>query len=356
LTLRGALLGAGNIAQAGHLPAFVTVSEGGSRCRIVAAADLCHENLEALETRLPGIALFERAEDLLEQIQPDFVDICAPPSVHAELIERALARGCHILCEKPLTTRLEDGEALARRLRSSGTVFMPGHQYHYAPAWKAIRHALSAGEIGELRFGSISIERQQANAGNRFWKPAWRTHGRISGGGILMDHGAHLFYQLRAILGDPVRISAQIATRRHFTYGVEDTASCCLDFDRATVQLQLTWASDRRQTQHRYVGSAGTICCGEAVVEINGRSGRTMVPLPAGFSADSSHSAWYESLFDDFLGRIERSDFDTAPLDEAVAALRWTAAAYDSARLARPVRLTGDPGILDLAGDSNVGE
>jgi predicted dehydrogenase len=339
LTLRGVLLGAGNIAQNGHLPAYQKLSRDGERCEIIAVADLCSENLNRVSMAAPGIRTFCQPQDVFDELQPDFVDICAPPFAHRDLVELAINRGCHVFCEKPLTLNLDDGLAIAEALSARPLVFMPGHQYHFAPAWVAIQQVVRSGEIGVLQSGSITIERQAANAGNKHWKPDWRTSERLSGGGILMDHGTHLFYQLESLFGRPLRVSAGVQVRRHHSYGVEDTAWCELDFDRGRARLDLTWAGAERRSLHEYRGSNGTIACDEECLQISGNAGQRSIPLAQGFSGDSSHADWYVPLLDEFLTRIERRDYGRGPLEEALLALRCTTAAYASARIGAPVEL-----------------
>jgi predicted dehydrogenase len=336
--LRGALLGAGNIAQAGHLPAYLS-PEVGERCRIVAAADLCEENLQRLRMSLPGLRTFRNARQLLADVRPDFVDICAPPYVHREFIELAVDFGCHILCEKPLALTLADAQAVQECLDGVPLVFVPGHQYHYAPAWRAVTETIASGRIGRPLLGSITIERLQANDGNPHWLPLWRTSESLSGGGILMDHGTHLFYQLSSIFGKPRRVTAQVETRRHVSYGVEDSASCLIEFGVTLVRLDLTWAGTRRRTTHRYVGSLGEILCDAQEVTVSTASGVTTTQFDQSFSGNSSHSEWYAPLLLDFLGRVASEDYDRAGLNEAVATMECAAAAYDAARTGCAVEL-----------------
>src|SRR5207248_6098779 len=87
--LTGALLGAGNIARNGHLPAYLGCPELRERLRITAAADLSPQNLKALRQLLPRARLYTDAAALLDEERPDFVDICAPPYAHRPLIELA---------------------------------------------------------------------------------------------------------------------------------------------------------------------------------------------------------------------------------------------------------------------------
>ncbi len=96
--LRGAIIGLGNVALDGHLPGW-SARDG---VEIVAVTDVQRERQADALARMPGARWFDSAEALLEHPGLDFVDICTPPSSHAPLIERALTRGLHVLCEKPL--------------------------------------------------------------------------------------------------------------------------------------------------------------------------------------------------------------------------------------------------------------
>ena len=92
--LRGAVIGLGNVALHGHLPGWL----GRSDVRIVAAADARPAQRAQCEGLLPAARWYDSAGDLLAGEPLDFVDICTPPSSHAELILRSLDRGLHVLC------------------------------------------------------------------------------------------------------------------------------------------------------------------------------------------------------------------------------------------------------------------
>src|SRR5437667_3040119 len=106
--LRGAIIGFGNIAIQGHVPAWRRRRD----VEIVGAADIRPVQRAALETYLPGARWYDSSEELLADARLDFVDISTPPSSHAPLIRRALERGLHVLCEKPLVHALDDVDAL----------------------------------------------------------------------------------------------------------------------------------------------------------------------------------------------------------------------------------------------------
>src|SRR5262245_45854366 len=99
--LRGAIVGLGFIGGTGHLPAYLKMKD----VRIVAVADITPARLELARASIPGVRTYPTWQALLEgEKELDFVDICTPPSDHAEIADAAAARGLHVLCEKPLTT------------------------------------------------------------------------------------------------------------------------------------------------------------------------------------------------------------------------------------------------------------
>src|SRR5437764_13860775 len=96
--LRGGIVGLGNVARNGHVPAGLARKD----VRIVAAADIDSGSRGAFSAVAPGVACHDSAEALLERERLDFVDLCTPPASHGAVIRLALDRGLHVLCEKPL--------------------------------------------------------------------------------------------------------------------------------------------------------------------------------------------------------------------------------------------------------------
>src|SRR2546427_257862 len=102
--LRGAIIGLGNVALAGHLPGWL-------RCRdveIVAATDVEPARRTAIEALVPTVTWYDTAESLLARERLDFVDICTPPASHGPLVTAALGSSRHVLCEKPLVIAPEE--------------------------------------------------------------------------------------------------------------------------------------------------------------------------------------------------------------------------------------------------------
>ncbi|HEY8838045.1 MAG TPA: Gfo/Idh/MocA family oxidoreductase [Dehalococcoidia bacterium] len=329
--LTGALLGAGNIARNGHLPAYLRSSEVRSRLRITAVADFCPENLAAVSSALPGVRPYADPEALIAAERPDFVDICAPPYAHHDLIALAAGAGCHILCEKPLTTKVNEALRLRDDIAERRLVVFPCHQYHYAPQWRAVRQVMESGEIGAITLGLVTVQRVGANPGNAAWIPEWRTDLGLAGGGILVDHGTHLFYQLHSLFGPPAEIACR--TERRLPYlGVDDTATINLRYTNGRdIRIHLTWAAQARYSSHRYAGALGEVALLDDQITVRSPEGARRVLFAEGMSAGSAHSDWFAPLLIEFAGRIAARDYRLDRLNEAVATAAYITTSYASA-------------------------
>ena len=347
MKLRGGLLGAGNIALHGHAPQWQ--SEGLAQdVEIVAVADLSPENLEKARAVFPAARLYDKAEHLIEREALDFCDVCTPPFTHRALVEALAARRLHIICEKPIASTLVDAEAMAEAVRRAKVAFVPCHQYHYSPLWMTVKGLLS--RLGRIYLAEYEVLRTEANPGNANWSPSWRTDRSLAGGGILFDHGAHIFYQLRSVLGDPASVLATVRTLLHTHYDVEDSAFVVLDYGDRLAHVRLTWAAHRREIRFRFVGEQGELVGDDRRVTVVVGKTTEEVSFDDGMSKDSSHSDWFAPLFRDFVERVRRGDTSCEPLDEAVAVTRLVTRAYESSDDGRALLLAArTPAVVGRA-------
>ena len=326
---RGALIGLGNVAVHGHLPGWQARGD----CEIVAATDASPARQAECRARLPAARWHDSVESLLAGEALDFVDICTPPSSHAALIEAALARGVHVLCEKPLVGAPDELARLAGLARSAGAVLHTVHNWHHAPLVRATDAVIRAGRIGQVRevaWQTLRTQPAAAAAGD-----GWRVDPAIAGGGVLTDHGWHVSYVIPRWVGEPpAAVSARLETRRHHRFAVEDTAMVRLHFSQAVADVVLTWAADSRENRARVIGTAGRIDIEDdtLVVTAGGREERR--PCPPALSDGSQHPDWFTAVADEFLARVEAGgDPASSPnLDEAAVCVAIECLARESSR------------------------
>ena len=90
--------------------------------------------------RLPTFAGLD--ELLAEGV--DAVTIAAPTHLHHEIALACIARGIHVLVEKPIASTVEEGRDIVAAARRAGVTLMVGHVERFNPAVAAIKQAIRA--------------------------------------------------------------------------------------------------------------------------------------------------------------------------------------------------------------------
>lgn len=326
--LRGALIGLGNIAVRGHIPAFL--SDGvRSSMQIVAVCDLVEQNRARAAELLPGARFYGELNALLRSEEIDFADICTPPHTHADYLRACAAAGIDVICEKPLAERYDAVAPLRSALLGSNVAFVPCHQYKFSPLWRTIRDLIAGGDLGEVTLAQFGVYRLRADSGTAAWNPEWRTSRNLSGGGILVDTGAHYFYLAQYFFGMPLRIAATLKTLKHREYGVEDTALVTLEYPGSVMQISLTWAAAQRANAVAIAGTKANLFYDGRRLLRSDDAGVREIPMPD-VSDKSQYVAWYASLFGEFLRRVRNNDASTDLLDEASNVMKLLDLSYRS--------------------------
>jgi len=135
----------------------------------------------------------------------DAVAVVTPNHVHHAAAKAFLEAGIHVICDKPLTTTLEDALDLAQAVETSGLVFGLTHNYTGYPMVRQARAMVAAGELGTIRV--VQAEYPQdwltEKAEDTGLKQAeWRTDPARSGaGGCIGDIGTHAFNLAEFVTG-----------------------------------------------------------------------------------------------------------------------------------------------------------
>lgn len=149
------------------------------------------------QVRLPeGVRGYRSPEALLEDAEVEVVSICTPPATHAPLACAALARGKHVLVEKPLATTLAGADAIIRAAGQAGRVVGINYVMRYTPIAEQLLAWSRAGTFGPLRRVTVENEAQDEAlpADHWFWQP------EVSGG-ILVEHAVHFIDLIDACAG-----------------------------------------------------------------------------------------------------------------------------------------------------------
>lgn len=183
-------------------------------------------------------------EDLLKDEEIDIIDICTPPYLHEEMVEKAMKAGKHVICEKPLSgyfgksadqapiglnvskaemydSLMQSLDRLRKTVDASGKKFMYAENFVYAPA------IVKAGEIIQKKKSRILFAKGEESLKGSSSPVAgeWSK----TGGGTFIRTGAH---PLSAILwlkrieaearGEEVHVTSVFADMETITTGLSE--------------------------------------------------------------------------------------------------------------------------------------
>jgi predicted dehydrogenase len=246
--LRVAMIGCGAIAEAYYLPAL---KQHAGTLRQIVLVDPDLRRAVALASTLSGVDA--RCAESHDQVWNDIdaAIIATPPGVHAKIAIPLLARGVHVLCEKPLADSVADAIAMIERAAQSRVCLFVNQTRRSYPALKRVKELLKSGVIGEC----VTIEHRE---GYRFAWPSvsgWHFARGNSARGVLLDQGVHALDTICWWLGGKPRV---VSCRTDSFGGPEGTADVALRFGTCAVSLSLSWLSQLSNT-YRIVGTRGVI-------------------------------------------------------------------------------------------------
>lgn len=175
----------------------------------------------------------------------DAVAIVTPNHLHYPAAKAFLQAGIHVICDKPLTTTLEDAKDLAQTVRRTGLLFAVTHNYTGHPMVRQARQMVADGELGPIRVVQVEYAQDWLStplekSGQK--QAVWRTDPALSGpGGSLGDIGTHAFNLASFVTGmNCSELAAELST---FVPGrrVDDNVQILLRFPEGA--RGMLWAS-----------------------------------------------------------------------------------------------------------------
>jgi predicted dehydrogenase len=296
---------------------------------LTAAADPSSARREAAGRALPDVRLYDSFESLLfGEPGLDFIVLCTPPAFHGKQTLAALEKNLHVLCEKPLTLAPEELEEIETLAARQDRVVYTVHNWAFSPIWRQARQLLDSGAVGDVRHAELHVLRGRPAASA---VPGdWRTDPRLSGGGILVDHGWHNLYLLRRLVQGPLE---DLSVRLHRSgSGVEDEAALLFSFPESTGLIHLTWRAASRSNWALVYGSQGALELRDDLLLLRPALGPEQpFSFPEKLSAGSAHPSWNAAMLEDFKAEIDgRGRGDN--LAEARFACESITKAYSAAR------------------------
>ena len=173
------------------------------------------------------------------------VAIVTPNHLHCAVAKAFLEAGIHVICDKPLSSSLEDAEQIEKIVEGSGLIFAITYNYSGYPMVRHAREMVAAGKLGNIRV--IQVEYAQDWLATNIEaegqkQAAWRTDpARAGTGGSIGDIGTHAFHLAEFISG--LEAKSLLADLDTFVAGrsLDDNANILLHYSNGAKGM--LWSS-----------------------------------------------------------------------------------------------------------------
>ena len=324
-----------------HAPLISSARE----CEFIGVVTTSDARRALLAAEHPGVVAFDSLEKLAAA-GAEAVSISTPADTHSDLTDEASALGLSVVCDKPFALNPAAARRSARLATERGVTLSPYQNRRWDSDFLTVRALVDDGTLGEVRRFESRFERYAPDDGP----------GR-SGGGTLLDFGAHLVDQALVLLGPVDSVYAESRTRES---GLDDDVFVALRHtDGAVSHLWGSWGQHAPGPRYRVTGSAAslvvTTCDTQEDVLVTGASPSTVDTwgveaasdrdriLTASVSAPVTlaRGAW-DTYYPTFARAVRGEGAPPVEAADAVA----TADVLEAARLSAATGVTVRPGAV----------
>lgn len=157
--------------------------------------------------------------EMLEIEQLDIVILCTPSGLHAQQTIIAASHGVHVVTEKPMATRYDDGIQMIQACDAGNVRLFVVKQNRYNATIQILKRAIKEGRFGKINMVHVNVfwARSQSyyDKGNG-WRGTWEFDG-----GAFMNQASHYIDLLSWLVGPVSHVQAMTNTSRNIE--VEDT-------------------------------------------------------------------------------------------------------------------------------------
>lgn len=210
--LKVGLVGIGFMGRT-HLDNYIRLESEGYPVKLVALCDVDNGKFEGKFTGgnigvvdkvydFSKYNLYNDLDEMLAKEDLDYVDIALPTYLHAEASIKALDKGLHVLCEKPMARTSNECKLMMEAAKKNNKKLMIGQCLRFWPEYEVLKDYVDSGKFGEV-------------TGAYFYRgggaPVWSFENWLltedKSGGVLLDQHIHDVDTINWLFGMPERVS-----------------------------------------------------------------------------------------------------------------------------------------------------
>ncbi|MDO9071990.1 MAG: Gfo/Idh/MocA family oxidoreductase [Rubrivivax sp.] len=334
--IRFALVGCGRIA-ASH---FEALRQHGARAQLVAVCDNRPEALAAAETKT-GARGYASLDAMLASdgsgTDADIVTLATPSGLHPRQAMRVAQSGRHVLTEKPMATKWDEGMQMVRVCREAGVRLFVVKQNRLNPTMQLLKQAIEAGRFGRIFMCTVNVfwTRPQSYYDDAPWRGRWDLDG-----GAFLNQASHYVDMLDWLVGPVDNVHAYTATLAR-DIEAEDTGVMSLRLRKgglASINVTMLTYGKNFEGSITILGERGTVRIGGVAVnqiqhwEFDEARPEDATVKGASYATPSVYGPGHPLYYDNVIGTLRGERHAEVDGYSGLRSLEVVLAAYRSAR------------------------
>ncbi len=337
--IRMAVVGCGRIAGR-HFDAFEAHA---ADCEVVA---VCDSDPAALEAAVAGTGArgFASLDELLAGSDADVVVLATPSGLHAAQAIRAAEAGRHVVTEKPMATRWQDGKAMVTACDAADVRLFVVKQNRRNATVQLLKRAIEGGRFGRIHMVTVNVfwTRPQAYYDSAAWRGTWEFDG-----GAFMNQASHYVDLLDWLVGPVESVQAFTATLSR-QIEVEDTGVLAIRWRSGALgTMAVTMLTHPRNLEGSItiLGETGTVRLGGVAVntiehwEFADDHPDDARVADASYATTSVYGHGHQGYYENVLATLRGTELPETDGREGLHSLELLIATYLAARDGRRVAL-----------------
>lgn len=239
------VIGPGFIATRAIIPAIQRLPNA----HVLAVASSNRERAQFTASQFDIERSYDDYSQLLADPDINAVYIALPNHLHHDWTIRAAQAGKHVLCEKPLAMTAAECDEMIATCQQAHVFLMEAVMYRFHPRMRYLKHLLTSGACGKIRFVHSAFSFPFDSPGN------YRNYPQF-GGGALLDVGSYCINAARWLIGSEPEAVQGISCSHN---GVDLTTTAILRFEQDVLaHIQCSFAAAEHQVIE-VVGSAAAV-------------------------------------------------------------------------------------------------
>jgi len=229
-SIKWGIVGLGNIAS--QFASNLLLIEN---AEMTAVASRDFTKAEEFGGKFNALRMYNSYDLLFEDSEVEIVYIATPHNSHAELSIKALEKGKHVLCEKPMALSYQDAQRMVEASKKNNVFFMEAFWTRFIPSIQNLLQKIGNGIIGDVNYIKADFAFHGSETENK------RLFDKELGGGALFDIGVYPLFLSYIVLGKPKEILAKAIKHKN---DIDLQTSMILQYETAQSVLHASIVSE----------------------------------------------------------------------------------------------------------------